>query len=221
MGFRAPWFEINPGTADLLRREGLSYNASLMSDDVPFLHGNGLVEIPGNWMLEDWEQFAFNADPAWGVIPEDCDKVYQLWWQEFLAMRDFGCCFVMTLHTWLSGRPSRVRLLERLFNDIISTGDAWFCKGEELATWVREHPQHRRELTYDRLPDCALPPSHFRPGAFSWAPLRRTNSPSTPNVPAALSKSNDLLKSGFVRSPSESGRSLIRITIRSRTISRW
>jgi len=149
-GFRAPWFEINPGTTDLLRREGLDYNASLMSDDVPFLHANGLVEIPGNWMLEDWEQFAFNADPAWGVIPEDCDKVYQLWWQEFIAMRDFGCCFVLTLHPWLSGRPSRVRLLERLFNDIISTGDAWFCRGAELAAWVREHPEHRREITYDR-----------------------------------------------------------------------
>ncbi|MEQ1840012.1 MAG: polysaccharide deacetylase [Verrucomicrobiales bacterium] len=148
-GFRAPWFEINPGTTELLRKEGLSYNASLMSDDVPFIHENGVVEIPGNWMLEDWEQFAFNADPAWGVIPEDCDKVYQLWWQEFIAMRDFGCCFVLTLHPWLSGRPSRVRLLERLFNDIISTGDAWFCRGEELAAWVRAHPEYRREIDFD------------------------------------------------------------------------
>ncbi len=148
-GYRAPWFEINPGTTALLREVGFDYNASLMSDDVPFIHENGLVEIPGNWMLEDWEQFAFNADPAWGAVPEDCEKVYQLWWQEFIAMRDFGCCFVLTLHPWLSGRPSRVRLLERLCRDILATGDAWFCRGTELATWVREHPEARQEIDYD------------------------------------------------------------------------
>ena len=151
-GFRAPWFEINPGTPDLLVEHNLLYNASMMSDDVPFQHPNGLVEIPGQWLLEDWEQFAFNADPAWGFIPEDCDKVFQLWWQEFMAMRDFGCCFVLTLHPWLSGRPSRVRLLERLIREIQATGDAWFCRGKELAQWVREHPDYRREINFDVLP---------------------------------------------------------------------
>lgn len=150
-GFRAPWFEINPGTPDLLVEHNLLYNASMMSDDVPFLHSNGLVEIPGQWLLEDWEQFAFNPDPAWGFIPEDCDKVYQLWWQEFAAMRDFGCCFVLTLHPWLSGRPSRVRLLERLIRDIQSTGDAWFCNGSELANWVKHDPGNRREIDFDTL----------------------------------------------------------------------
>ena len=80
----------------------------------PISHPNGLVEIPGQWLLEDWEQFAFNADPAWGFIPENCAKVFDLWWREFEAMHDFGCCFVLTLHPWLSGRPSRVRLLEDL-----------------------------------------------------------------------------------------------------------
>ncbi len=149
VGFRAPWFEINPGTPDLLMEHNLLYNASMMSDDVPFQHANGLVEIPGQWLLEDWEQFAFNADPAWGFIPEDCDKVFQLWWQEFIAMRDFGCCFVLTLHPWLSGRPSRVRLLERLIRKIQATEDAWFCRGAELAQWVREHPGHRREIDFD------------------------------------------------------------------------
>lgn len=148
-GYRAPWFEINPGTTALLKRKGFLYNASMMSDDVPFLHENGLVEIPGQWMLEDWEQFAFNADPAWGLPPEDCDKVYRLWWDEFLAMRDYGCCFVLTLHPWLSGRPSRVKLLERLCRDILKTGDAWIASGSEIANWVREDPSRRVEINFD------------------------------------------------------------------------
>lgn len=151
-GYRAPWFEINPGTADLLVSRGFVYNASMMSDDVPFVHPNGLVEIPGQWMLEDWEQFAFNADPAWGAVPEDCDKVFRLWWREFEAMRLYGCCFVLTLHPWLSGRPSRVQLLERLLSGILATGDAWIATGSEIARWVTENPAARREIDFDALP---------------------------------------------------------------------
>ena len=150
LGYRAPWFEINPGTSDLLKKNGFLYNASMMSDDVPFLHQNGLVEIPGQWMLEDWEQFAFNAEPAWGSIPEDCDKVFRLWMREFEAMRDYGCCFVLTLHPWLSGRPSRVQLLERLISGIQASGDAWIATGEEIAQWVVENPLARLEIDFDR-----------------------------------------------------------------------
>ncbi len=148
-GFRAPWFELNPGTPDLLAQNGFLYDASMMSDDVPFLHANGLVEIPGQWLLEDWEQFAFNAEPAWGFIPEDCEKVYQLWWKEYEAMRDYGCCFVLTLHPWLSGRPSRIQLLERILRGILESGDAWITNGTSLAEYVRDHPEARREIDFD------------------------------------------------------------------------
>jgi peptidoglycan/xylan/chitin deacetylase (PgdA/CDA1 family) len=145
VGHRAPWFEINPGTPDLLKSNGLLYSASMMGDDVPYLHANGLVEIPGQWMLEDWEQFAFNAEPAWGFVPENCEKVYDLWIREYEAMRDFGCCFVLTLHPWLSGRPSRVRLLERIVRDIQADGSAWFATGTEIAQYLLAHPEARRE----------------------------------------------------------------------------
>jgi peptidoglycan/xylan/chitin deacetylase (PgdA/CDA1 family) len=149
VGYRAPWFETNPWTAGLLERHGLLYGASEMGDDVPYLHPGGLLEIPGQWMLEDWEQFAFNADPAWGVVPENCEKVYDLWWREFAAMHDFGCCFVLTLHPWLSGRPSRVRLLEDLVRAMQERGGVWFARGAEIATWVKDHPEGRRELDLD------------------------------------------------------------------------
>jgi peptidoglycan/xylan/chitin deacetylase (PgdA/CDA1 family) len=148
-GYRAPWFEVNPWTATLLERNGVEYCASEMGDDVPYFHPNGLVEIPGQWMLEDWEQFAFSADPQWGFIPENCAKVFDLWWREYEAMCDFGCCFVLTLHPWLSGRPSRVRLLEELVTAIQAKGAAWFARGHEIAAYVRQHPNARRETDFD------------------------------------------------------------------------
>lgn len=151
VGFRAPWFETNPWTADLLMRHGVGYCASEMGDDVPYVHPNGLVEIPGQWLLEDWEQFAFNADPAWGSIPENCAKVFDLWWKEFEAMYDYGCCFVLTLHPWLSGRPSRVRLLEELVRAMQAKPGVWFARGGELAAYVRARPDARREIDFDRV----------------------------------------------------------------------
>lgn len=149
VGFRAPWFELNPWTPDLLKRHGVQYCASAMGDDVPYTYPNGLVEIPGQWLLEDWEQFAFNPEPAWGFIPENCEKVFDLWWREYEAMHDFGCCFVLTLHPWLSGRPSRVRLLEDLVNQMQEKGGVWFARGREIADYVRAHPEARREIDFD------------------------------------------------------------------------
>ncbi len=148
-GYRAPWFEVNLWTSALLKRHGIHYCASEMGDDVPYFQENGVVEIPGQWLLEDWEQFAFNADPAWGFIPENCAKVYDLWWREFEAMHDFGCCFVLTMHPWLSGRPSRVRLLEDLVNAMREKGSVWFARGHEIASYVSAHPEARREIDFD------------------------------------------------------------------------
>ena len=152
-GYRAPWFEINPWTPGLLSRHNLAYCASEMGDDVPYFHRNGLVEIPGQWMLEDWEQFAFNADPAWGFVPENCAKVYDLWWREFEAMYDFGCCFVLTLHPWLSGRPSRVRLLEDLVGAMKEKAGVWFARGNQIADYFQKNPRARREINFDAAPD--------------------------------------------------------------------
>jgi peptidoglycan/xylan/chitin deacetylase (PgdA/CDA1 family) len=159
VGFRAPWFEINPWTPALLARHEITYCASEMGDDVPYRHDNGLIEIPGQWLLEDWEQFAFNADPAWGFVPENCAKVFDLWWREFEAMHDFSCCFVLTLHPWLSGRPSRVRLLEDLVGAMREKGGVWFARGREIADYFRAHPQARRELNFDaqETADCVKP----------------------------------------------------------------
>jgi peptidoglycan/xylan/chitin deacetylase (PgdA/CDA1 family) len=148
-GYRAPWFEINPWTTELLKAKGFRYNASMMADDVPFLHPNQLIELPAQWMMEDWEQFAFNPDPAWGVIPEDTDKVFKLWWNEFMAMRDYGCCCLITLHPWLSGRPSRVQLIERIIREALKLPDVWITNCSEVADYLSEHPDARREINLD------------------------------------------------------------------------
>ena len=66
-------------------------------------------------------------------------------------MHDFGCCFVLTLHPWLSGRPSRVRLLEEILCSMREKGDVWFARGREIASYFRGHPEVRREIDFDAV----------------------------------------------------------------------
>jgi len=210
-GFRAPWFEINPWTPELLARHNIAYCASEMGDDVPYFHANGLVEIPGQWMLEDWEQFAFNADPAWGFVPENCEKVFDLWWREFEAMHDFGCCFVLTLHPWLSGRPSRVRLLEDLIHAMREKGGVWFAQGHEIARYVRTHPEARCEIDFDRVGSPAMQPGKpmeatnrkvFSLGAIaSWTAAVLCRFQSRRNVKSARGLAQSKTWRGFGRVP--------------------
>jgi hypothetical protein len=66
-------------------------------------------------------------------------------------MHDLGCCFVLTLHPWLSGRPSRVRLLETLVNAMREKGGVWFARGNEIASYFKKHPEARREIDFDAV----------------------------------------------------------------------
>ena len=64
-------------------------------------------------------------------------------------MHDFGCCFVLTSHPWLSGRPSRVRMLEDLICAMREKGGVWFARGGEIATYFSQNPRSRRAIDFD------------------------------------------------------------------------
>jgi peptidoglycan/xylan/chitin deacetylase (PgdA/CDA1 family) len=136
VGHRAPWFATNDVTPEILKSRGLLYSASEMGADAPYVHPNGLVEIPLQWTLEDWEQFAFHAEPAIGFQPAEPEKVYRLWSEEFRAAADIGGCHVLTMHPFIMGRMVKVRLLERLIRDMSESGRAWFARGREVAEWA-------------------------------------------------------------------------------------
>ncbi|MFE9174403.1 polysaccharide deacetylase [Streptomyces kebangsaanensis] len=137
-GYRAPWWETNWHTPDLLIERGFTYDSSLLDGDVPYrLAGErsegSLVEIPVDWGLDDWEQYAFY--PGWtgsGVI-ESPRKVHEMWLLEAQAHHAEGGCFVLTNHPFLSGRPSRAAALERLMEDVQSLDGMWVAPLGEIA----------------------------------------------------------------------------------------
>ncbi len=140
-GYRAPGAEINYRTPQLLADHGFHYDSSLMDMDVPYViethSGRGLVEVPIQWALDDWGQYAFMPGYEGCGVIESPAKAFEMWAMELDSMREEGGCFVLTNHPLLSGRPSRAHALERLIQRARSFGDVWVTCLGEIAQHVR------------------------------------------------------------------------------------
>ncbi|MEU2874994.1 polysaccharide deacetylase [Streptomyces sp. NPDC007070] len=139
VGYRAPNWEMTRHSLDLLGEFGLRYDSSLMDDDRPYVtlgSGRRIAELPVQWLLDDWEQYAFLPEPDIGQQIEAPSKVVELWTAELEAMRGFGSLCVLTLHPFLTGRPSRLRALEQFIQFALSRGDVRFARAEEIAALV-------------------------------------------------------------------------------------
>lgn len=133
--YRAPLWELTPDVVESLIALGFHSDSSLMGDDRPYRVGSagkGLLELPVSWLLDDWEQFAYSAEPAVGSVIEDPDKVFRLWSAELEGMRRYGSHFILTMHPQLIGRASRIAMLERLIQQIQGYDDAWICTPDDV-----------------------------------------------------------------------------------------
>lgn len=139
IGYRAPLWEVNPCSADILARHGLLYDSSLMDDDKPYTlstPSGDLVELPVHWTNDDWQQFAFLYNPPLGSgVIESCQKALQLWTEEFDGMYHYGSAFILTMHPELIGRPARVQMIEQLIDHIRSHDGVWLTTCGEIARY--------------------------------------------------------------------------------------
>ena len=136
IGYRAPWWELNERTPELLAAAGFAYDASLMDDDVPYrltTTAGTLIELPVHWSLDDWEQYAFLPEPDIGNQIELPSKVLELWTAELDAMREEGCLLVITMHPFLSGRPARAAIVREFLARVRERGDVWLARADEIA----------------------------------------------------------------------------------------
>jgi peptidoglycan/xylan/chitin deacetylase (PgdA/CDA1 family) len=135
-GYRSPSWDVNVWTPSILKDHGFLYDSSLMGNDVPYelpTERGPLTEIPVQWLLDDAPLFrhvygATNAiaDPA---------RVLDLWGREFAAMHRENGCFVLTCHPFVSGRASRIALIEELVAYMRKFRSVWFTTCEEVARW--------------------------------------------------------------------------------------
>ncbi len=137
--YRAPSWSTTACTLRLMAEHGLTCDSSLMDDDRPYVletPWGRLAELPPHWLLDDWEQYAYIPDPDLSEGIETTGKVLELWSDELDAMRQTQSLCVLTCHPLLSGRPSRVRALERFIVQGKEWGDVAFLRCDRVAEAV-------------------------------------------------------------------------------------
>jgi peptidoglycan/xylan/chitin deacetylase (PgdA/CDA1 family) len=58
-----------------------------------------------------------------------------VWAKEFDGLHRFRGIYIMTMHPFVTGRPSRIILLERLIDYMRSFDGVWFTTLEEIASY--------------------------------------------------------------------------------------
>lgn len=134
VGYRSPSWDFSPHTLGLLAEHGLLYSSNLMDDIRPYRHPGGIVEIPVSWLLDDAPHFWFSG-ADWSKTIRTVDEVYRLWRDELDGIAELGAHFMLTMHPQFIGRPSRLKLLDRLLTDMRESG-AWIAPAREVAQWV-------------------------------------------------------------------------------------
>jgi peptidoglycan/xylan/chitin deacetylase (PgdA/CDA1 family) len=144
LGYRSPSWEFSTNTLTLLNKYSFRYSSNMMNSDLPYRHQlNGkktdLLELPVHWILDDAPFFLYGSRLP-GRIMIDPSQVYSIWQQEFQAFYEEALCFVLTMHPQLIGRPSRIKMLDRLIQHM-KKYDIWCAKAIDVADfWAKTNP---------------------------------------------------------------------------------
>jgi peptidoglycan-N-acetylglucosamine deacetylase len=155
-GFRAPSYRFSRATLDLLIQEGLTYDASLMGDDIPYLleHDMGqVVELPTHYAMDDWPHFMTSRDLAYMMPPKSPPQAMEVYQAEFDAMWEYRGLWIAVWHPFLSGRLARCVAMAKLIEYMQTKGQVWFATLEEIAAHVKRLIAERTWTPrVDRLP---------------------------------------------------------------------
>jgi len=143
VGIRTGSWEYSHNTAELIAEQGLLYDSSLMADDAPYeLVANGqptgVVELPVEWILDDYPYFGMNraADIRPYTPPSD---VFEIWQREFDMAYDEGGMFLLTMHPQIIGHRSRISMLEELIKYMRGRPGVWFATHEDVARHAKNY----------------------------------------------------------------------------------
>jgi peptidoglycan-N-acetylglucosamine deacetylase len=139
-GWRAPLYNFSHRSAQLLLEAGISYDASLMGDDVPYLIGTSggtLLELPSHWGMDDWPAFMHSVELGFQMPLQSAARAWESWWEEFESMWAHGGLWVAVWHPFLSGRLARWQHTHRMIGRMLEKGRVWFAPMRDIAVHVK------------------------------------------------------------------------------------
>jgi peptidoglycan-N-acetylglucosamine deacetylase len=143
-GYRAPVYNATPKVIDLAIEHGLTYDSSLMADDLPYVlkaSKGELIELPVHWGSDDWPPFAHYSEIGYMMPVMSPAKGLEASFAEFDAQYEAGGLWIGIWHPFLTGRLARWRVVERWLETVLSRADVWFAPLEKIAA----HVQHLRD----------------------------------------------------------------------------
>ncbi|NEU99798.1 polysaccharide deacetylase family protein [Bradyrhizobium uaiense] len=138
-GYRAPVYNANQATIDLLIEHGFVYDSSLMADDIPYqmrTARGSLYEMPPHWGSDDWPPFAHYAEIGYMMPVKSPSEGLAASFEEFEAAYEAGGFWMGIWHPFLTGRLARWRVVERWLERIVAERKVWFAPLEAIAAHV-------------------------------------------------------------------------------------
>ena len=138
LGYRSPSWELSAHSLDLLQERGFRYDSSLMGHDLPYLVGDSLgtlVELPVHWSLDDYPYFAWGPSDA-HRLQASPSHVLDVWTSAFDELYERRGMFMLTMHPYVIGRPSRLGVLARLLAHIRRHDGVAFYRSIDVADGV-------------------------------------------------------------------------------------
>lgn len=140
-GSRAPSYKFSKHTAELLAKEGIMYDSSLMGDDVPYIlnteKGN-VIELPTDISMDDWPHNTHNAELGKVMPIKSPKEAMELYLSHFDAMWEYGGLWVSVWHPFVTGRLPRSMTIPKMIEYMMDKGDVWFATLEEIALHVQK-----------------------------------------------------------------------------------
>jgi peptidoglycan/xylan/chitin deacetylase (PgdA/CDA1 family) len=155
--YRAPSWELNRGSFQKLVSSSITGDSSLMDSDRPYIIKVGnrkIVEMPIHWNLDDAEYWRHTHEMRSQPII-DPDSVYKIWRYELDGRIKNGGVFILTLHPWISGRWSFLKVVEKLILYARSKG-LEFCTLGELSERCMKLADRQQIEEFELLPNNRL-----------------------------------------------------------------
>lgn len=141
VGYRAPGnWELTDTMLQLLTQNGFKYSSNMMDTIFPYIHaGQGssrIVELPVHWFLDD---VPFGLTSALQPRPiSSPSALLEMWQWELDGMVQLGGLMTVAMHPQVTGRPSRLLVLDR-FLAYAKELPVWFATGSEIADYALTH----------------------------------------------------------------------------------
>lgn len=166
VGYIAPWWEVSANSMDILIKNGIKYDHSLMHHDCipyyvrvgdqwtpidyskpaetwmkPFSKGRDtdLVEIPASWYLDDLPPMLFikKFPNSHGYVhPSQMEALWRDTFDWIYREHDYAV-FPVAIHPDVSGRPQVLLMLERFIAYLMGKPGVRFVKLEDMAADFR------------------------------------------------------------------------------------